>query len=269
MPRRPFLALALATFAAACSSPEEVAEETGVAASAQARAASGSASSSKGRSVEEDTQLYQFAYSYPGEAATIPALAAWFEAQVAERKAGLTREAEEGRADAEAGGYPSNPHSFSQEWKVIADLPSYLSLSGEFSTYSGGAHGNYGMNAFVWDKRTGTRLESIALFRSPAALNKALGGKLCAALNRQRAERRGGPVPANSEEMFDQCVGVEEATLLLGSSNGRAFDRLGVWIGPYVAGPYAEGSFELNFPVDRGVLKAVKPVHRSAFGSGR
>lgn len=271
MPRRPFPALALVAMAAACSSPEDMANETGVSASASADGtrATASATSAKGHSVKEETELYQFAYSYPGAAAKIPALAGWLESQVAEMKAGLVREAEESKADAETGGYPYHPHSFSQQWEVVADLPGYLSLSGEFATYSGGAHGMYGMESFVWDKDAGARLESITLFRSPAALNQAFGDKLCDALNRARAERRGEPVPANSDSEFDRCVGVEEATLLVGSSNGRTFDRLGVWFGPYVAGSYAEGGFELNLPVDAAVIGAVRPAYRDAFSIKR
>ena len=37
-------------------------------------------------------------------------------------------------------GYPFRPHSFSGEWKVVADVPGWLSLSGTVSTYAGGAH---------------------------------------------------------------------------------------------------------------------------------
>ena len=40
---------------------------------------------------------------------------------------------------------------------------------------------------------------------------------------------------------------------------GKRFDRLSVYFGPYVAGPYAEGDYELDFPVTASVLDAVKP----------
>lgn len=270
MPRASLLPLA-ALLAASCSSPAEVAEQTGVEANAAATGstAAASASSAEAKTVSESTEAYEFEYSYPDVAAAIPALSEWLESQAAERKASLRAGAQEGKADAEANGYPFNPHSYSMDWKVVADLPRWLSLSGEFATYSGGAHGMYGMDTLVWQKDPGRRLEPIALFRSPAALTEALAPKLCDALNAERAERRGEPVPSGSEDMFDQCVGVDEATVLVGSSNGRTFDRLTVWIGPYVAGPYAEGAFELDFPVDAAVLAAVKPEHRGAFSVKR
>lgn len=267
MPPRPFLLAAISALAA-CSSPEEVAEKAGVSPNAQASASAG-ASSARGNTISEETDLYQFDYAYPRAAAAIPALRDVLEAEMAEQKAALVGEAREARAEARSGGYPFNPHSFSQEWEVLADLPGYLSLAGEFATYSGGAHGMYGIESLVWDRARGRRLVGIDLFASPDALNAALGDRLCKSLNAERAERRGQPVPDDSEEMFDQCVGVEESTVLLHSSNGRAFDRLTVWIGPYVAGPYAEGAFELDFQVDAAVLRAVKPVHRSAFGGTR
>lgn len=267
MPRAPFALLAAVLLAGGCSSPEDVAQQAGVEANASATGsrATASATSAEGKSVKESTDTYEFEYTYPGAAAAIPALAARLDAEAAERKASLRAEAEEGKADAEANGYTFNPHSYSMEWKVVADLPGWLSLSGDFATYSGGAHGMYGMDSLVWRKDTGTKLEPIALFRSPAALTRALSPRLCDALNAERAARRGEPVAPGSEDMFDQCVGVEEATVLVGSSNGRTFDRLTVWIGPYVAGPYAEGAYELDFPVDEAVIAAVKPECRDAF----
>lgn len=257
--------------AAGCSSPEEVAEQTGVDASASATGskAIASASSAAAKAVSESTNAYEFDYAYPGAAAAIPQLAAWLESQMAEAKASLQSEAEDGKSDAEAGGYPFNPHSYSMEWKVVADLPGWLSLSGDFATYSGGAHGMYGMDSLVWQKDPGKRLRPIELFRTPTALTAALSPRLCDALNAERAERRGEPVSVGSDDMFDKCVGVDEATVLLGSSNGRTFDRLAVWFGPYVAGPYAEGAFELDFPVDKAVLAAVKPEYRDAFSVKR
>ena len=64
---------------------------------------------------------------------------------------------------------------------------------------------------------------------------------------------------------FNECVSLEDVTVLLGSSNGRAFNRIGVQIGPYVAGPYVEGSWEFTLPVTADVFAAVKPEYSDAF----
>ena len=57
--------------------------------------------------------------------------------------------------------------------------------------------------------------------------------------------------------------------MLLGSSNGRTFDRIGLIAGPYVAGPYAEGTYEVTLPVDMAVLDAVKREYDGAFSLKR
>ena len=82
-------------------------------------------------------------------------------------------------------------HSASEEWQVVADLPGYLSLSGHLATYSGGAHGMYGMQSLVWDREAGAAMKGIDLFNSPVALEQALGNRLCDTLNTAREERRG------------------------------------------------------------------------------
>ena len=69
--------------------------------------------------------------------------------------------------------------------------------------------------------------------------------------------------------MFDNCPGLDEATVLVGSSNGNTFDRIGIYFGPYVAGPYAEGAYELDFDVTASVIDAVKPAYAGAFSVRR
>jgi len=217
--------------------------------------------------VSEDNDLYQFKYAYPAAAGGIPALAAHLDAARDKAKATLIAESNDDRAQAKANDYPYRPHSFGEEWKVVADLPGFLSLSGEFYTFSGGAHGMSGLESLVWDKTAGKALDGVALFASSDALEAALGPKFCAALNKERAKRRQQAVPQGSTDEFDRCVKVSEGTVLVGSSNARTFDRLTIYLGPYVAGPYAEGAYELDFPVDAAVLAAVKPEYRAAFSA--
>ena len=171
------------------------------------------------------------------------------------------------RREARQEGFPYNKHSYTAEWKVVAELPKWLSLSADVATYTGGAHGNYTVQSVVWDKDNLRLMNAIDLFSSPAALEQAFGDRFCEGLDRERAERRGEPVPEDSEEMFDQCPGIDELEVLVGSSNGRTFNRLTVYAGPYVAGPYAEGAYEVDLPVTQEVLDAVKPEYREAFSA--
>src|SRR5690606_15626330 len=145
--------------------------------------------------------------------------------------------------------FPYNPLSRSIEWKAVTDLPGYLSLSAAVSTYEGGAHGNYFSDALVWDRQAGARREPVDFFTSKQALSKAIRDDFCRALDRERAKRRGEPVKRDSGNMFDECIDPVESTVILGSSHGKAFDRLGVLVGPYAAGPYVEGSYEVTLPM--------------------
>ena len=84
-------------------------------------------------------------------------------------------------------------------------------------------------------------------------------------LSRERAKRRGAPIAEDSPDQFDQCPGIDELTVLVGSSNGRTFNRMTLYAGPYVAGPYTEGAYTVDLTVDRAILEAVKPEFRAAF----
>ena len=229
--------------------------------------ASASASSNGARAVSEETDDFLFDYSYPKEAGRIPALAKLLDGRLEHARVELAQQSGGARKDARGAGFPYNKYSLSIAWKLVSDLPDWLSLSGKVASYSGGAHGNYGFESLVWDKHGERALEAIDMFQSPAALDKALGSRLCDALNAERTRRRHAPVKKASKEQFDQCVGVKEATVLVGSRGHRGFDRLSLQIGPYVAGPYAEGAYEFAFPVDARILDAVKPEFREAFAA--
>lgn len=223
--------------------------------------------SSGARSVSERTDDYIFEYSYPAEAGNIPELAAILDKRLENTRATLARQAANDRQEARDNGFPYNTYSNEVAWKVVADLPGWLSLSSDLQSYTGGAHGMFGTGALMWDKNALKAMQPMDFFISAKALDDALSEKLCAELDKERAKRRGEPVAEGSEDMFDQCVSVEEATVLPGSAGHKAFDRLGIQIGPYVAGPYVEGSYEFTFPVDAAVIAAVKPEYRAAFAA--
>ena len=129
----------------------------------------------------------------------------------------------------------------------------------------GGAHPNPWQEGLVWDKRTGTRHRGTDFFLSPAALSAAIRVPFCAALNKQRAEKRGEPVNPKSKDQFDECIDPAKQTVILGSADKAHFTRIGILVDPYAAGPYAEGNYEVTLPVTAAVLKAVKPLYRRAF----
>jgi len=256
----------LATFAlAGCSAPEEVAERSGTKGASAAASASAS-TTGRAVTVKEDTALYSYEFSYPAPVGAFPGLRARVEGGAAKAKLEMIAEAKEARADAKANDYPFNPHGYGEVWQVVADLPGYLSLSNAFHTYTGGAHGMYGMQGLVWDKANARGFAPAELFQSPGYLGGTMGDTVCEALNKEREQRRGEPVDA-SDEFFGGCPELDDATILVGSSNGKTFDRISVWYGPYVAGSYAEGAYELDFPLTSAMLGAVKPAYRAAFSA--
>lgn len=226
------------------------------------------------RSVEEETDDFLFAYAYPAQAGNIPALARLLDARADRLRAQLAEQSAQGRADARGNGFPFNKYSSTVKWEVVAETPDYLSLSAKLTSYTGGAHGDYGFDSLVWDRQRGRMLQVGEFFTSLAALEEVVGDRLCELLNAERAKRRGDHAAdeqaasaAAPDDPFNSCVPLSDTTLLLGSTNGRKFNRIGVQIGPYVAGPYAEGSWEFTLPVTAEVLATVTPEFRAAFAA--
>lgn len=221
------------------------------------------------RSVSEDNAFYTFDYSYPAEAAAIPALRALLERDLSSVRARLSRDARTGSARARRQGIDFNKYDYTVGWQVVADLPGWLSLSANVGGSTGGAHPNGGFDAMVWDKTANMRRKASDLFASPAALSRAIREDFCREIDKQRAENRGAPVNRASGDLFDECIDPVQSTVILGSSNRRTFDRIGVLVAPYAAGPYVEGDYEVTLPVTAAVLAAVKPEFRSAFSIKR
>ena len=217
------------------------------------------------REVREKTDYYEFAYSYPADAASIPDLREWLEADLAKTRTGLIADAKEGRDTAKANAYPFNPYSASSTWSVVTDLPGWLSLSALAGSYSGGAHGSFAYEAVLWDKSANMRRAAADLFTSPTALNAAILKPFCAELTRQRAKKRGGERVGSPDDEFNQCINPLDQAVILGSKGRKGFDRIGFLIAPYNAGPYAEGTYEVTLPITPAVLAAVKPEYRAAF----
>lgn len=269
--RAPLFLISLALSSAACSDVTEFAEEAGVEDRATATSAGSAATASDGKAGEltEETEQYQFAYKWPAAASHHAKLVAVLQDDADDMKAELAKEAGADWEGAKGQDWTPRQHSAALEWKIVAETPRFLSLSGHLATYSGGAHGMYGMESLVWDKEANDGMDAKVLFQSPAKLAAALGSGLCGKLNEAREKRRGIKVDPNSGDTFDNCPAIDEATVLVGSSTGKALDRLTVYFGPYVAGPYAEGDYELDFPVTAAVLAAVKPEYANGFSVKR
>ena len=101
-----------------------------------------------------------------------------------------------------------------------------------------------------------------------AALEGLVGDAFCKELDVQRAEKRGGNAKLNGTiSEFDQCIAITDGEIIPVSKGGKALDALRVVIGPYNAGPYSEGSYEIELPVDTGLMAAIKPAYKGWFGT--
>jgi hypothetical protein len=270
--RNLLLPISIVLLLAACKK-EEVASPPISGASAEASASAGAvavpANRGVARAVSEENDLYDFDYSYPAQAAAIPALKAWLDADLARQKADLIKSAKEDKQASAGGDFPYNTHSASSDWKVVTDLPGWLSLSTTIGGYSGGAHPNYAFDAILWDRTAGRRRQAADLFQSKSALSDAIREPFCDALDVQRAKKRGEKIDRNSNDEFDQCIDPLESTVILGSSNHQTFDRIGVLVAPYSAGPYVEGDYEVTLPITPAILAAIKPEYRAVFSAKR
>lgn len=221
------------------------------------------------RTVSEQNDLYAFDYAYPAEAGALPALKALLDAELDRERAKLIASAKKGKAEAGQGGFPYHAYYRATGWQVVTDLPDWLSLSAVIESYEGGAHPNHWSGSLLWDKAQAKRRAPLDLFISKKAFSRALQAEFCAAIDRQRAEKRGEKIDRASGDMFTECIDPAEQTVILGSSNRRTFDRIGLLVAPYEAGPYVEGAYEATLPVTQAVLAAVRPEYRASFAVKR
>lgn len=280
MPIRSMLTGLAALMLFACSSPDEMADTLGGTAAARAETAgatafaSAQAQSSGGPaqpvtfadSQTKGEAARDFSYAWPAEVSSIPVLAERFKAERDQLLAEQKKEWAEALAEFGDNCVSCVNRSYEHSWDVVADLPRFLSLSAFTGGYSGGAHGYSNFGALIWDRETGAGFDPKALFRSPAALQDALGAPWCKALKAERMKRMEGYY---TEDSVFPCPDIAELVVIVGSSNRKAFDRIGLLAAPYVAGSYAEGPYEVTLPVTPKVLAAVKPGYRTAFALGK
>jgi hypothetical protein len=68
--------------------------------------------------------------------------------------------------------------------------------------------------------------------------------------------------------MFDECPKLDEIAIVPTDKNGNGrFERLILTASPYVAGPYSEGSYEIDLSVTADLIAALKSEYRGSFES--
>ncbi|WP_336981443.1 PdaC/SigV domain-containing protein [Altererythrobacter fulvus] len=260
------LSAACVALAGCSASPPAGEKEAATASPSASPAASPSATpQAEARKIAQANETYDFEYTFPAQADAIPGLRAMLEERAKKDMAETESSAIAGRKDAETGGYPFHAYGYSTNWQVVTDLPGWLSLSATHWEFTGGAHGNTNFDSLLWDRKAETAREPLSLFTSMEALQGAAQPAFCNALDKQREEKRGEKIVRSADDWMTACIGFDSVTVILGSSNGQTFDRIGFLVPPYAAGPYAEGDYEVTLPVTPAVMKVVKPQYRASF----
>jgi hypothetical protein len=163
-------------------------------------------------------------------------------------------EAEVRDARAEQGGELGYDMNLMLRWDAPVETARLVSADGLFWSFTGGAHGNPGFHAILWDKGAGREVRPTELFRPGADLT-TLDRALCDAINRAKAARGGDdawdPAPYRGEQGDGLWVCpaalATRFSLAPGATAGKA-GGLVFHIGPYQVGPYAEGAYTAVVP---------------------
>ena len=217
--------------------------------------------------IRQSAADYQWRWRIAPEAATQPALLR------AMRSAALIEAAKAGRAaardaaSAKKAGYPFRRHETISDWSLAADTPQLLALAGEIYSFTGGAHGNSGYAAKIWDKAARRSITIDGLFNDWPRARRIIEPAYCAALADAQRARRGTQAGSGA---FDECPKLSEQALLPYAGLSTTATQVRVLIGPYVAGPYAEGSYIITLPWPEAIRPFVKPGFRAAlFGDAK
>lgn len=218
----------------------------------------------KAFAVDEKNELIEFHFGWSAEAAAVPQLVNQFTKEMNKAKADLIAGAEEDKAFREKEGFDFHGFMSSTDYKTAGQSARLLSLSLEQGGYEGGAHGNYGVGALLWDRAEAREIKPADLFADAANMGRLLTQRWCDALNKAREEKRGEPV--GSGGLFDDCPALSEIAVIPADKDksGR-FETLMLVASPYVAGPWVEGAYEIELAVTPDLLAALKGDYRTSF----
>ena len=198
------------------------------------------------------------------EAATAPALLASMRATALKAAAKARTDAAGDAASAKKAGFPFRAHNAITDWSLAADTPRLLALAGETYSFTGGAHGNTGFAARIWDKTAKRSIPIDALFSDWPRARDLIEPAFCKALLAEQTRRLGAPPTSE----MNACPKLSEQPMVPWAGLGSHAVQLRVLVGPYVAGSYAEGSYMITMPWPDAARGLVKPGYRAdLFGS--
>ncbi len=194
------------------------------------------------------------------EAATQPALLREMRSAALKDAAKEAATANRDAASARKAGFPFHRYEVIGDWSLAADTPHLLALSGLTYSFTGGAHGNTGYAAKIWDKQSRRTVTIEALFSDWPRARKLLEPVFCRALADEQKQRRAGQAATPD---FEKCPKLSEQPIVPWGDLGTNAAQFRVLLGPYVAGPYAEGSYLITLPWPDAVKALVRPAYRA------
>ena len=215
-------------------------------------------------SVEEENDLYSFSFSWPAEAGAVPQLVERFTRDMNETKAKLIADAKEDREERARRGFDYHAHEVRQSYETAGQSDRLLSLESSIYAFTGGAHGSSGSGTLLWDRQLAHDVTIRDLLPAGVSWTGVIREPFCTLLDREREKRRREPI--RKDEMFGNCPTYDEVTVVLRDSDDNArFDHVDVIADQYVAGPYAEGDYEISLPITAAMIDRLKPEYRNSF----
>lgn len=227
-----------------------------------------------GRRFVIDEGNFRYEVSYPAEVGAIPELRQTYDESFEE---GLDADRNLTRSvwiSQRQNGFRFTPQFYTYRHEVVANLPDWLSLSSRSWVGADSATDDPHFGGTLWDKAAKRQYDPIDLFVSKDRLNCAIVEPVVARLERETQPLRKALLERRREQLRDAaspdpCMIPAVFALILGSSNGERFDRIGVMVQPLSAGterrPRSAHAIELTLPVTPVIYDAVKPEFRSAF----
>ena len=222
--------------------------------------------------IAKKTAAYSYEFEWPADAAAIPELDALLRSKAEEARTRFVANAETSYRKARTGKdgwFPEVGYQLNWGYHSTGESEALLSLAGDWYSYEGGAHGISGAHAMLWDRRRKSLIETAMLFDRHAEF-ALMRPAMCAALDKERRSRRGSE-SLNSDfdsldDAFNGCPKFGELTIWVSDSdhNGR-FDTFIFAADPYVAGPYAEGAYEMKVEVTDRMIAALRPEYQPSF----
>jgi len=211
--------------------------------------------------IRQSTPELDWRWRVAPEAATAPLLLASMRSEALKAAATDRAAAASDAITAKKQGFPFRRHDRLSDWTLAADTQRLLALAGESYSFTGGAHGNTGYSARLWDKAAKRSIAFDALFSDWPRARKLLEPAFCKALLAEQTRRLGARPTAD----MNACPRLSEQPIVPFAGLAPLATQFRVLVAPYVAGSYAEGAYLVTMPWPDAVKPFIKPAYRGDF----